>query len=125
MKKLVFGVLAALGLALGVGAGPARAGALWYRGVVYHPYYGNVAYLYAPATGYVYFPALGRGGYLPRGGGVARPAWATPPRSRVLSPRDFGGSVIGGPGGVSGFISSDRGPSVTFGPGGPIYSSRD
>src|SRR5262249_27008157 len=82
-----------------VSARPARAAAPLVRGVVYHPSYGYVAYVYNPATRYVYLPRFGRGTYLPpTGGGSARPADAgAGPRRSILATRDLaGGSVVGG-----------------------------
>jgi hypothetical protein len=121
VKKLVFAILAALCLTF-VSVGPARAGSPVSVGTVYHPGYGYVRYVYNHATGYVYFPQLGRGTYLRSGSaGAVRPSVG---RIRPLSTRDYaGGSVIGGPGGAVGFLSTGSGTSVSFGPGGPIYSS--
>jgi hypothetical protein len=118
VKKLVFAGLLALGLAFAA-TGTVQAGPL-YRGVIYDPSYGPVVYIYNPSTGYVYLPQFNRGGYLPRaGGGYAAAGRAPAPRRSILSTRDVVGGSVGG----GGYLSAGSGTSVTFGPGGPVYSS--
>jgi hypothetical protein len=141
MNKLVVTTLAALCVALGFAAEPVRAGPgcgkpTFYQGVIHHPRYGNVRYVYDPATTFVYFPSLGTGGYLSAG----RSGYYAPGQTYGYygpysgfsgslgswSTNSYFGSVVGGPNGAVGFNPpAGSGPgtgSVLFGPGGPVYS---